>query len=281
MTTAASRFRDLHRGSEVFVMPNAWDAGSARLLTQLGFQALGTTSAGLAFALGLPDAEGRLDRDVALENLSAIANATHLPVNGDLEAGYGRTPDEVAATYARAVDLGAAGAGIEDATGDRRTPLYEVEEAVERVRAARRGGDRAGKPFTLTARAECFLVGHPDPLRESIRRLQRYREAGADCLYAPGIADPQQLATLVKEVGGPVNALIGGSGPLGSLTVAELGELGVRRISVGAALARTALGAFLEAARQIALEGRFTRMAAGVPFGTLNDAFRDPPRKPA
>jgi 2-methylisocitrate lyase-like PEP mutase family enzyme len=257
-------------------MPNAWDAGSARLLTQLGFQALGTTSAGLAFGLGRPDAEGRVSRDEALDNLSAIAGATHLPVNGDLEAGYGRSLDEVAATYSCAVDLGAAGAGIEDATGDRQRPLYDLEEAVERVRAAREGSDRSGQPFTLTARAECFLVGHADPLRESIRRLQRYREAGADCLYAPGIADPEQLATLVKEVGGPVNALIGGSGPLGALSVAELGELGVRRISVGAALARTALGAFLDAARQIAVEGRFTRMAAGVPFATLNDAFRDP-----
>jgi 2-methylisocitrate lyase-like PEP mutase family enzyme len=276
MTAAAIRFRELHQGPGVFVMPNAWDAGSARLLTQLGFQALGTTSAGLAFALGLPDVEDRLGRDVALDNLRAIAGATHLPVNGDLQAGYGRTLDEVAATYARAVALGAAGAGIEDATGDGSGALYDVEEAAERVRAAREGADRAGEPFTLTARAECFLVGHPDPLRESIRRLQRYREAGADCLYAPGIARPEDLATLVKEVGAPVNALIGGSGPLGAMTVTQLGDLGVRRISVGGALARTALGAFLEAAKQIAEEGRFTRMASGVPFATLNDAFRDP-----
>lgn len=276
MTAAAVRFRELHQGPGVFVMPNAWDAGSARLLTPLGFQALGTTSAGLAFALGLPDAEGRLARDAALDNLSAIAGATHLPVNGDLEAGYGRSLDEVAATYSCAVDLGAAGAGIEDATGERGRPLYEIEEAVERVRAAREGGDRSGQPFTLTARAECFLVGHPDPLRESIRRLQRYREAGADCLYAPGISNPEDLTALVREVGGPVNVLIGGSGPLGAMSVDQLGELGVRRISVGAALARTALGAFLEAAKQIAEEGRFTRMASGVPFATLNDAFRDP-----
>lgn len=276
MSTAATRFRELHLASEVFVMPNAWDAGSAMLLTQLGFKALGTTSAGLAFGLGRPDAEGKVGRDEALDNLSAIAAVTHLPVNGDLEAGYGRSLQEVAATYACAVELGAAGAGIEDATGDRDRPLYEVEEAVERVRAAREGGDLPGQPFTLTARAECFLVGHPDPLRESIRRLQRYREAGADCLYAPGIANAEDLAILVREVGGPVNALVGGSGPLGAMTVTQLGDLGVRRISVGAALARTALGAFLDAARQIAEEGRFTRMAAGVPFNTLNDAFREP-----
>ncbi len=276
MSTAATRFRELHLASEVFVMPNAWDAGSAMLLTQLGFKALGTTSAGLAFGLGRPDAEGKVGRDEALDNLSAIAAVTHLPVNGDLEAGYGRSLQEVAATYACAVELGAAGAGIEDATGDRDRPLYEVEEAVERVKAAREGGDRPGQPFTLTARAECFLVGHPDPLRESIRRLQRYREAGADCLYAPGIASPADLATLVKEVDGPVNALVGGSGALGAMTVTQLGDLGVRRISVGAALARTALGAFLDAARQIAEEGRFTRMAAGVPFNILNDAFREP-----
>lgn len=276
MSTAATRFRELHLASEVFVMPNAWDAGSAMLLTQLGFKALDTTSAGLAFGLGRPDAEGKVGRDEALDNLSAIAAVTHLPVNGDLEAGYGRSLQEVAATYACAVELGAAGAGIEDATGDRDRPLYEVEEAVERVKAAREGGDRPGQPFTLTARAECFLVGHPDPLRESIRRLQRYREAGADCLYAPGIASPADLATLVKEVDGPVNALVGGSGALGAMTVTQLGDLGVRRISVGAALARTALGAFLDAARQIAEEGRFTRMAAGVPFNILNDAFREP-----
>lgn len=276
MSTAAIRFRELHLATEVFVMPNAWDAGSAMLLTQLGFKALGTTSAGLAFGLGRPDAEGMVSRDEALDNLSAIAAATHLPVNGDLEAGYGRSLAEVAATYACAVELGAAGAGIEDATGRKDRPLYEVEEAVARVKAAREGCDRPGQPFTLTARAECFLVGHPDPLHESIRRLQRYREAGADCLYAPGIAKPEDLATLVKEVGGPVNALVGGSGPLGTMTVTQLGDLGVRRISVGAALARTALGAFLDAARQIAEEGRFTRMAAGVPFNALNDAFREP-----
>jgi 2-methylisocitrate lyase-like PEP mutase family enzyme len=274
----ARRFKHLHDGPGIFVMPNAWDAGSARLLTQLGFPALGTTSAGLAFSRARPDAEGQLSRAEVLDNLRAIVAATDLPVSADLEAGYGEDAEEIAATFAAVVAAGAAGGSIEDATADPRHPLRDSDVAVERVRAAREAIDATGATFTLTARAECFLVGHPDPLAESIRRLRRYREAGADCLYAPGVREKAQIRTLVQEVGGSLNVLVGAPG----LSVAELAELGVRRISVGSALTRVALGAMLQAAREIAASGTFDGLAGAMPHAMLNDAFRRPAeRNPA
>ena len=239
-------FRRLHEGG-CFVMPNPWDVGSARFLQHLGFPALATTSAGMAFSLGFPD--GGVPRTGVLEHVRAIAGAVEVPVNADFESGFAVDAAGVAESVRLCVATGVAGLSIEDFTGDRTAPLFDLDVAVERIRAARVAIDASGTGVVLTARAECHLVGHPDPLRESIRRLEAYAAAGADCLYAPGLRTPQEVAAVVKAVAPrPVNVLAGGSG----FSVAQLRDLGVRRISVGAALARAAWGAFLRAAEEIA-----------------------------
>lgn len=259
-------FRRLHE-SGCFVIPNPWDVGSARLLTRLGFSALATTSSGFAWSLGRAD--NRVSLEEALAHLRAIARAVELPVNADFEGGFATEPVSVGANVAMAVTTGIAGLSIEDSTGDPSHPLFDFALAVERIGAARRAIDDSGSGVLLTGRSEGFLVGRPD-LRETIRRLTAYAEAGAECLYAPGIRTMEDIASVVAAVAPkPVNVLVGSD----FATVAELARAGVRRISVGGALARAAWSGFLEAAREIAEQGTFTSLARAVPFDRINRAF--------
>ena len=263
-------FRMLHE-SGCFVIPNPWDTGTARYLRHLGFPALATTSAGLAFSRGLPDAG--VSRDVVLEHIREIAAAVELPVNADFESGFAHEPEGVAANVRLCVGTGVAGLSIEDSTGDLNRPLYELSLAVERIRAARRAIDDSGSGVLLTARAECYLVGHTDPLRESIRRLEAYAEAGADVLYAPGPKSREDIEAIVKAVRPkPVNVLMGANA---GLRVADLAEMDVRRISVGSSLARAAWTAFAAAAHKIAAEGSFAGFDGLMPYAELNQLFRE------
>jgi len=265
-------FRKLHE-SGCFVMPNPWDAGTARYLSQLGFEALATTSAGFAFSRGLPDAAWAVSRDSMLGNIAEIVDAVDLPVNADFESGYAHEPEGVAANVRLCIETGVAGLSIEDNTGDPVKPLYEFSRAVDRIKAGRDAIDGSGSGVLLTARAECYLVGHPDPFRESIRRLQAYAEAGADVLYAPGVHRPEEIKNIVAELTPrPVNILI--SRNIG-LTVADLAELGVRRISVGSSLARAAWSGFMRAAQSISKHGSFSAFDDLVPFADINNLFRE------
>lgn len=263
LTAKVRAFRALHeRGC--FVIPNPWDAGGARLLERIGFKALATTSSGLAWSLGRRDTETPLDETLA--NLRAIAGAVGIPVTADFEGGFAIEPADVAANVARAVGTGVAGLSIEDSTGDAAEPLFEFALAVERVRAARRAIDASGTGVLLTGRSEGFIAGRPD-LTETIRRLTAYAEAGAECLYAPGLRSMADIAAVVNAVAPrPVNVLVGAA----FTTVAELAAAGVRRISVGGALARTAWGAFLGAAQEIAARGTFGGFASAVSFSELD-----------
>ncbi len=265
-------FRALHeRGC--FVIPNPWDPGSARYLRQLGFQALATTSAGFAFSRGLSDSSRAMPVDAVLAHIADVVNAVDLPVNADFESGYADDPEGVAASVRRCVATGVAGLSIEDATGDRARPLHDLPQAVERLAAARTAIDESGTGVLLTARAECFLVGDEDPLRESIRRLTAYARAGADVLFAPGIYQRDDIKTLTDALAPkPVKVLVGRN--IG-LTVADLAALGVRRISVGSALARAAWTRFMEVARDIAAEGRFTTLDGVVSHPELDGLFRN------
>lgn len=270
--SAAARFRELH-ASGCFVMPNPWDPGSAILLSQLGFPALATTSAGFAFSRGLPDDVAALSRDEVLAHVRELAAATPLPLNADFQNGYADEPEGVDANVARCIATGAAGLSIEDATGDAASPLYETPLAVERIRAARGAIDASGVPVVLTARCEAHLLGVPDARRIVLERLTAFAEAGADCLFAPGVRDGEAIAEIVRAVAPkPVNVLVSAAGT--GLTVAFLTDLGVRRISVGSAFARAALGAFLRAARELANDGSFEGLAGAAPFPELNAAFR-------
>ncbi len=266
-----STFRELHK-SGCFLLPNPWDEGSARCLKYLGFKALATTSAGLAFSRGLPDTVTALSRDEVLMHVKTIVGATDLPVNADYQNGYADEPENVAANVVLCVATGAAGLSIEDATGNDLSPLYERSLAVERIRAARQAIDSTGKPVILTARCEAWLVGEPEPFRVALDRLVAYADAGADCLFAPGVREPEEIASIVKAVAPkPVNVLI--SAPVPGLTVERLADLGVRRISVGSALARSAWGAFLRAAKDIAATGSFECFADAASFAELNEIF--------
>jgi 2-methylisocitrate lyase-like PEP mutase family enzyme len=265
-----SEFRALH-ASGCFAIPNPWDPGSARALQQLGFHALATTSAGYAFSRGLPDQVDALAVDDVLDHLAEIVAAVDLPVNADFQAGYSDSAAGVAANVARCVETGVCGLSIEDSTVNEERPLYELGDAVERIAAARGAIDGTGADVLLTARAECFLVAHPDPLQEAIRRLRAYSEAGADVLFAPGVSARDDIAAIVRAVAPkPVNVLI--SGDVG-LTLGDLAELGVRRVSVGSAFARVAWGAFLRAARSLAQEGSFAGLDGAAPFAQLNAMF--------
>lgn len=265
-------FRELHQRG-CFVMPNPWDAGSARYLRHLGFPALATTSAGHAFSRGLPDADWAVPLDAALANIAGIVAAVDVPVNADFESGYAHEPDAVAANVRRCIDTGVAGLSIEDATGDRHEPLYDLPIAVERIRAARACIDASGAGVLLTARAECFLVGHAEPLRESLRRLQAYAEAGADVLFAPGVHQREDISALVSATAPtPVNILVSRST---GLTVADLAELGVRRISVGSTLARAAWTGFMQAAQSVATGGDFSAFDGLRSFADINGFFRE------
>jgi 2-methylisocitrate lyase-like PEP mutase family enzyme len=264
-------FRQLHQAG-CFVMPNPWDAGTARYLSRLGFPALATTSAGLAFSRGLPDAAEATGRDLVLQHLAEMVATVDLPINADFENGYADRPEEVAANVLRCVETGIAGLSIEDATGYPVHPLYDLPLAIERIQAAREAIDRSQTGVLLTARAECYLVGHPDPLPESLRRLEAYAKAGADVLYTPGPSQPADIEAVVKAVAPkPLNLLM--SAHTG-LTVADVAALGVRRISVGSSLARTAWTAFIRTAREIAEKGTFTGFEALTPYAELNAFFR-------
>ncbi|HET9817667.1 MAG TPA: isocitrate lyase/phosphoenolpyruvate mutase family protein [Rhodanobacteraceae bacterium] len=258
-------FRKLHE-SGCFLIPNPWDAGSAHALAALGFNALATTSSGFAWSRAKPDHAPDLDE--VLAHCREIVEATGLPVNVDFEDGHARALDGLKKNVRRCVETGVAGLSIEDSTGDATQPLYEFDEAVARMRAAREAIDASGADVMLIGRAECFLVGHPDPLHESLKRLRAYAEAGADCLYAPGAGKPEQIAAIVQAVAPkPVNVLVGGPAPY---TLADMAKLGVRRVSVGGALAGAAWGGFLRAARSLAA-GRFDGFADNASHGELND----------
>ncbi len=267
MQTATAKFeafRALHQQGGAFVMPNAWDAGSAAILSAMGFKALATTSAGYAFSVAKRDSCAALSRDEILQNAAAIAAATGLPVSGDLENGFGHDPEDCAETVRGASDRGLVGGAIEDATGDPDQPIYEIAEAVDRIAASVEAAQ--GRPFLLTARAENFLWGRPD-LKDTIRRLQAFSEAGADVLYAPGLPDLASIRTLCAEVDKPVNVVAGLQGEV--LSVAQLAEAGVTRISTGGSLARAALGELRRAGEEILHEGRFTYAGRAYPGAEL------------
>ena len=260
-------FRELHRGG-CFAIPNPWDIGSARYLQHLDFKAIATTSAGFAFSRGLPD--GAVGRDLMLAHIREIVEATEIPVNADFENGYADDPGEVAENVRLCVDTGVAGLSIEDSTGRKEQPLYDVDLAVERIRAARKAIGESGT--LLVARAECFLVGVTN-IDEVIRRLTAYANAGADCLYAPGIRDREHISAVVTAVAPkPVNLLIGGAV---GLTMSDAAALGVRRVSVGGALARAAWGGLMRAAKQLAEDGRFHGFKDAAPHAELQEFFRD------
>jgi 2-methylisocitrate lyase-like PEP mutase family enzyme len=269
MTTPADKravFRKLHE-TGCFVIPNPWDVGSARALQHLGFKAIASTSAGFAWSIG--KADNRVTLEDVLGHLTALCEAVDLPVNADFEGGFAHEPAKVAANVARAVRTGVAGLSIEDSTGDAAKPLYERDLAIERIKAARAAIDADNSGVLLTGRCEAFLVGQPD-LDMVIDRLQAYSAAGADCLYAPGIRSKEQIAAVVKAVHPkPVNLLQGWPG----VSVAEATDLGVRRISVGGSLARTAWAGFMRAAREIAEQGTFNELGNGAPGGELNKMF--------
>jgi 2-methylisocitrate lyase-like PEP mutase family enzyme len=266
----ALAFKSLHQQDGAFIIPNPWDAGSARLLEHLGFKALATTSAGLAFSLGRPDGENALSREETLANAAAIVNATSLPVSADLENGFGDAPGACAETIRRAIGLGLAGGSIEDATGRADDPIHHLEHAVERIRAAVEAVRASPMPFTLTARAENFLHGRPN-LKDTIRRLQAFQDAGADVLFAPGVRTPDDIRAVTSSVDRPVNVVMGLVGS--HLSVVELAGLGVKRISVGGSLARAALGAFLRAAREMQEHGTFTYSEAAIPDSEISAIF--------
>jgi len=257
-------------------MPNAWDIGSARMLETAGFSALATTSAGIAFSLGRPDnvfcsADARVDRDSMLHSVESIANAISLPLNADLEEGYGVSPEAVAETIGKSIAAGAVGGNIEDYTGEKNKPLFETVLAADRIRAAREAIAQSGIPFVLAARSDCFLVGHPHAFAESVRRANLFREAGADCLFIPGVSDADTIAKLVKEVNGPINIVMGLTG--NTLSFSDLKALGVRRVSIGGSLARAMYYQIRQAAREMMERGTFTYADKQIPQDELNRIF--------
>lgn len=263
----ALSFKNLHQGPQPLVMPNPWDAGTARVLASMGFKALATTSAGLAFAFGRKDAENALSRDEILRNAHDIVNASDLPVSADLENGFGDTPDAVAETIRMAVAIGLVGGSIEDATGRQESPIYAFDHAVERIAAAAEVVRGLPFPFMLTARAENFLNGRFD-LDDTIRRLQAFEAAGADVLFAPGLPDAEAIRLVCASVSKPVSVVMGLKGT--TYSVSQLGDLGVRRISLGSSLSRAAWGAFMRAAQEVQSMGTFSFSDQAIPFDVVN-----------
>lgn len=254
-------------------MPNAWNAGSACMLEAAGFPAIGTTSAGIAFCLGLPDYEGVLTRDAALEETRRISRAVAVAVSADAENGYGHEPEQVAETIRRFASAGVVGASIEDCSASHGRKLYERKHSVARIEAARASADALGFPFTLTARAECYLAGHPNAFDESVIRANLYRKAGADCLFVPGVKDPDTIAALVREIDGPLNVVMGLVG--NSLTVSQLEELGVKRVSIGGSLTRATFGLIRRAADELRREGTFKFANEQIPDDELCRFFSE------
>src|SRR6266550_2401253 len=270
-TSVAARFRKMH-DSGCFVLPNPWDIGTAIYLQRLGFEALATTSAGFAFSRGRRD--GGVPRDEMLAHIREIVDATTLPVNADFLAGYADEPEGVATNVGLCVATGVAGLSIEDNTGRTDVPLYEKKLAIDRIRAARLAIEASGNGVVLTGRCEAWLVHHPEPFRTVLDRLAAYAEAGADCLYAPGVSKPDEIAQIVKTVAPKaVNVLVSGFNH--QLSLSQLTDLGVRRISVGSGLALAAWGVFLRAAKDIKTNGTFNLLANGAAFTDLNELFRE------
>ena len=269
--TAVDRFRELHSAG-CFLLPNPFDVGTAVFLHHLGFEALATSSGAFAFTRGLPDEVSAISRELMLGHIRDVVRATPLPVNADFQNGYADDPEAVAESVKLCVATGVAGLSIEDNTGDRSKPLYDDVLALERIRAARRAIDESGVQVILTARCEAWLVGHPNPFKFALERLSAFAEAGADCLYAPGVTDPEQISAIVRTVSPkPVNVLV--SKPDPNLTLAKLRDQGVRRISVGSALSRVAWGAFIRAARHMITTGEFDGLAEVASFAELNEVF--------
>jgi len=268
----ASAFAERHRGPGIIVLPNAWDPGTAIVLADAGFPFVATTSAGIAFAQGLPDGQ-RLSRSRMLDLAGQIAGAVDVPVSADLEAGYGARPDDVAATVTGAVAAGVVGCNIEDSTGDRDHPLYELEAAVDRIRAGAEAAGASGIPFVLNARVDPYLVGLGTPaenLAESVRRGNAYREAGAGCVYVPGVYDRDTISVLAREIDGPLNVLGARGGASSALSVAELEALGVRRVSIGGSLAVAALALVRRAAAELREHGTFGYSGAAMSNAEAN-----------
>ncbi|MET9086747.1 isocitrate lyase/phosphoenolpyruvate mutase family protein [Streptomyces sp. NPDC004237] len=267
----AARFVQLHREG-CFLLPNAWDAGSARILESAGFPAVATTSAGVAFSLGRPDHDyggDRVDRDTMVGRVGEIVAGVRIPVSADLEDGFGEAPETVAETIALTLGAGAAGGNIEDFTGERSRPLYDPELSADRIRAARRVVDAAGEPFVLVGRTDVLLTG--GPLAEAVRRANAYLAAGADCAFVPGAADAETIGTLVKEIDGPLNVVMGLTGA--ALSLADLRELGVRRVTVGGSIARAMYARLLGAARELAERGTFSYAENQISQTDLNELF--------
>ena len=268
----AQAFKTLHERPGTFVIPNPWDAGSAKLLAQLGFEALATTSSGQAFTLGKPDGMGAVSREEALNSIAPIVSATPLPVSADLENGFGEAPEVCAETIRLAAKIGLVGGSIEDSTGRDNDPIFPFDLAVERVKAAVQAARSQSFPFMLTARAENFLHGRTD-LYDTLRRLEAFAAAGADVLFAPGLKTREDIQAAVKAVAPkPVNVIMGLAGQ--TLSVSELTDLGVKRISLGSSLARAAYGAFLRAAREVKKDGSFNFAKDAVPFAEINGMFK-------
>ncbi len=268
----AEAFRTLHDRPGIFAIPNPWDAGSATILAKLGFEALATTSAGFAFSVARPDAEGAIGREETLANARAIVDATSLPVSADLENGFGEDPDTCAETILRAAAVGLVGGSIEDATGRAGDPIYSYDLSVRRVQAAVKAAKSLPFSFVLTARAENLINGRAD-LQDTIRRLAAFAEAGADVLYAPGLKTREEIDAVVRAVAPkPVNVVMGLSGPSFSLDV--LASLGVKRVSLGSSLARAAYGAFLQAAREVKQKGTFDFARTAVSYAEINAMFK-------
>lgn len=271
MSDSATRFRALHERDGIFVMPNPWDIGTAKLLAHLGFEAIATASAALAGSAGRRD--GEVGRTISIGHAKLIVAATDLPVNGDLENGFGHEPEDVAETIRQAIEAGLAGCSIEDATGDAAKPLYDRSHAVGRIRAARAAISK-DSDFVLTARCEAYLTGHESPLTECIDRLGEMAEAGADVVYACGMARAEDIAALVKTVPKPVNVLGGTGAP--RLTVHELEDLGVRRVSLGPRLFQAAMAGFIDAARELKEKGSFDFIRSAPGTGQIYDMFDKP-----
>jgi 2-methylisocitrate lyase-like PEP mutase family enzyme len=275
-STKAKHFLRLHQNSGCFLMPNAWDAGSAKMLVASGFETIGTTSAGVAFSLGRPDnvfcsPEARVSRDAMLSEIFAITSAVSVPVNADLEAGYGETPEEVADTVHMAICSGAVGGNIEDYTGREDRPLFEQSIAIERIRAARQAIESSGIPFVLVARTDRLNIGKPDGFAEAVERANQYYEAGADCLFVPGVSDIPTVSALVREIAGPINVVMGLSGS--DVSLPQLAEAGVRRVSIGGSLARAMYYQIRKAAEEMLQHGTFTYAEAQMPQSELNKVF--------
>lgn len=272
----AEKFYSMHTQDGCFLMPNAWDIGSAKMLVAAGFESIGTTSAGVAFSMGRPDnvfcsEDARLTRDEMIAAVRSMANSVTVPINADLEAGFGRQPETVSQTIKMAIDAGAVGGNIEDNTGDPSNPLYDLELSVDRIRAARNAIDDSKIPFVLIGRTDEMIAGHSANLAQAINRANLYREAGADCLFIPGVSDKESVAILVKEIDGPINVVMGLSGS--EVSFHELENLGVRRVSVGGSLARSVYYKIREAAEEMFNHGTFSYADKQIPQNELNELF--------